>query len=67
MNDQQYVYCLCCERMVPVSDTKYIFRTGYYRTSVPLGCCVTCYNQGEKETKYQYLGHLQKGYATMRR
>lgn len=67
MNDQQYVYCLCCERKVPVSDTMVIFRTGYYRTIVPLGYCKNCYKQGEKETRFQYMEHMQKGYDTMRR
>ncbi|BFH65021.1 hypothetical protein PAJ34TS1_56130 [Paenibacillus azoreducens] len=66
MNDLQYVYCLCCERMVPVSDTMVIFRTGYYRTTVPLGYCEDCHNQGEEERRYQYMELLKNGYATMR-
>ncbi|WP_339322278.1 hypothetical protein [Paenibacillus sp. FSL W8-0194] len=67
MKNLQYVYCLCCESAVPASDAMVIFQTGYYRGTIPLGCCQPCYQQGEKEKNYQYMGHLRHGYVTMRR
>lgn len=65
MKNLQYVYCLCCESIVPASGTMVVFRTGYYRSTIPLGCCEHCHCQGEKENNYQYMGHLRHGCVKM--
>ncbi|XID92827.1 hypothetical protein ACF3MZ_30995 [Paenibacillaceae bacterium WGS1546] len=35
-------YCVKCERLKPIEQAEALFRTGYYRTQYPLGCCVHC-------------------------
>ncbi|GIO51775.1 hypothetical protein J21TS7_00930 [Paenibacillus cineris] len=48
-----------------MSDTALVFRTGFYRTVIPLGCCTLCYSQTQSEADFPYDGHLQGEYATM--
>ncbi|GAB6988100.1 hypothetical protein JCM16418A_01500 [Paenibacillus pini] len=67
MNDQESVYCLFCEQIVPVFDTQYIFRTGFYRTFIPLGYCQNCCNDTKKGLKSHNMGHPDNSYATIGR
>lgn len=35
-------YCLVCNELMSVERADMLFRTGYYRTVYPLGCCAAC-------------------------
>jgi hypothetical protein len=38
------IYCVQCLSLQPHDKADLMFRTGYYRVTVPLGRCVTCAN-----------------------
>lgn len=40
------IYCVYCNTLVPAVQSDNIFRTGYYKVTVPLGLCKSCELKG---------------------
>lgn len=44
MTKELECYCVQCLSLVPQAAAEVVFRTGFYRVTVPLGQCRTCWN-----------------------
>lgn len=42
MQLEECFYCVGCGKMVKVHEAKALFRTGFFRVILPLGCCSDC-------------------------
>ncbi|KIL39535.1 hypothetical protein SD70_19205 [Gordoniibacillus kamchatkensis] len=38
------IYCIQCCAVKPRAEAELVFRTGFYRTTIPLGRCQICAN-----------------------
>jgi hypothetical protein len=36
------VYCIVCQRLVPIGKSHRVFQTGFYKREYPLGQCADC-------------------------
>ncbi|THF74712.1 hypothetical protein [Cohnella fermenti] len=41
-------YCLFCERLKEIKQSAVVFKTGFYRTRHPLGCCRECQERSSR-------------------
>ncbi|CAM3196529.1 hypothetical protein PALU110988_07975 [Paenibacillus lupini] len=39
---EEHFYCVGCGKMVRMYEAKSLFRTGFFRVVLPLGCCSGC-------------------------
>ncbi|MFC5652850.1 hypothetical protein ACFPYJ_27855 [Paenibacillus solisilvae] len=44
MVDKEQFCCVRCEQLFLKTDAEVIFRTGFYRSILALGCCKACYD-----------------------
>ncbi|WP_307214777.1 hypothetical protein [Paenibacillus tundrae] len=69
-------YCVSCGRIVSVATNldqvkdeicgvNQVFRTGFYRSEMPLGCCGTCQVQTKRQENAQFTGQYTKDYDTL--
>jgi len=42
------IYCLCCKKLVPVTEAYRVMKTGFYRKAIPLGMCTVCKTHGDR-------------------
>jgi hypothetical protein len=42
MKIEDQVYCIACNSMVSRGDAELIFRTGFYKVTIPLAHCKDC-------------------------
>ena len=38
----EHFHCVSCEEQKHYKESDMLFRTGFFRSSLPLGCCRTC-------------------------
>ncbi|MCZ1263476.1 MULTISPECIES: hypothetical protein [Paenibacillus] len=69
-------YCVSCGMIVSVArgsvelkeedcGGNHVFRTGFYRSEMPLGCCEACVVQTKRQGKSQFAGQYTKDYDTL--
>ncbi|NMI04423.1 hypothetical protein HF638_10570 [Paenibacillus sp. SZ31] len=69
-------YCVSCGMIVSVARSSvemkeegyggnHVFRTGFYRSEMPLGCCEACVVEVKRQGKTQFAGHYTKDYDTL--
>ncbi|MCM3629400.1 hypothetical protein M3194_18840 [Paenibacillus glycanilyticus] len=42
VQQEERFYCVGCGKMMRVYEAKALFRTGFFRVILPLGCCSDC-------------------------
>jgi len=42
------IYCMCCKKLVPVTDAFRVMKTGFYQKDIPLGLCTVCNTYGDR-------------------
>ncbi|MFX3632184.1 MAG: hypothetical protein ACE3L7_08915 [Candidatus Pristimantibacillus sp.] len=45
---EEQFYCVGCATMVTIEHAEVLFRTGFFRSIHPMGCCTTCSTYIEK-------------------
>ncbi|WP_272038943.1 hypothetical protein [Paenibacillus sp. JJ-100] len=75
MSETGRFYCVSCGMIVSVSRDaaqkeegnggNHVFRTGFYRSEMPLGCCEACVVESKREEKTQFTGQYSKDYDTL--
>ncbi|GGH56404.1 hypothetical protein GCM10008014_27020 [Paenibacillus silvae] len=75
MNETGRFYCVSCGMIVPITSDftgkeegdggNHVFRTGFYRSEMPLGCCEACVVESKREGKSQFAGQYTKDYDTL--
>lgn len=76
MIESSRFYCVSCGIIVSVAGGfvemkekgcrgDQVFRTGFYRSEMPLGCCETCLNHGKSQGINQFSGQYDKNYDTL--
>lgn len=45
---EEQFYCVGCTTMVTIQHAEILFRTGFFRSIHPMGCCATCSTHMEK-------------------
>jgi len=69
-------YCVSCGMIVSVGrgsvelkeegyGGNHVFRTGFYRSEMPLGCCGACQIHMKRKENTQFTGHYAKDYDTL--
>lgn len=46
------IYCVQCLSVKPKTEAELVFRTGFYRRTIPLGRCLSCANAERNETLF---------------
>ncbi|WP_342554651.1 hypothetical protein [Paenibacillus sp. FSL R7-0652] len=75
MNETGRFYCVSCGMIVSVARDEalkdegcggnHVFRTGFYRSEMPLGYCEACVVESKREGKSQFAGQYTKDYDTL--
>jgi hypothetical protein len=62
MINTEVIYCVECNLLLMRRDVQVIFKTGFYRTTIPLGHCKDCADcNSEMELGPSYLNHIKYG------
>jgi hypothetical protein len=57
MNPSRDVYCVKCAMIVPREQAEQIFKTGFYKITIPLAICTKCAH-GESENIHIEIEHV---------
>lgn len=62
MNHSETVYCIECNMIMERGNAEKIFKTGYFKTTIPLCLCKECACVDSKEVVNQIISSSQECY-----
>ncbi|MFD0697841.1 hypothetical protein ACFQZT_27590 [Paenibacillus sp. GCM10027628] len=63
MNNTDLVYCVECNSISTRNNAEKIFKTGYFKTTIPLGHCKECACAEIKELNIEIVSGTQECYS----
>ncbi|MDF2653165.1 MAG: hypothetical protein K0Q73_8970 [Paenibacillus sp.] len=63
MNNSEMVYCVECNMLMVRGYAEKIFKTGYFKTTIPLGHCKECACADSKEVDIDVVSSTQECYS----
>ncbi|MFC5446768.1 hypothetical protein [Paenibacillus aestuarii] len=63
MNNVNLVFCVECNTLLSLNNAEKVFKTGYFKTTIPLCFCKECANKENGEEDMDVLGISQDCYA----